>query len=52
MNGKLKFVTETTKKAVRFSAKSGKTYTYTVSSVVNNTETKLTKSDRKSIKVK
>ena len=52
VNGKLKFVTETTKNAVRFSAKSGKTYTYTVSAVVNNTETKLTKSDRKSIKVK
>ena len=52
VNGKLKLVTETTKTAVRFTGKSGKTYTYTVSAVVNNTETKLTKSDRKSIKVK
>ena len=52
VNGKLKFVTETTKNAVRFSAKSGSTVTYSVSAVVGGNETKLTKGDRVSIKVK
>ena len=52
VNGKLKLVTETTKTAVRFKATKGKTYTYTVSAVVDGVETPLVKSDRKSIKVK
>ena len=52
VNGKLKLVTETTKTVVRFTGKSGKTYTYSVSAVVGGKETELTKSDRKSIKVK
>ncbi len=52
VNGKLKFVAKTTKTAVRFTGKPGKTYTYSVSAVVGGKETELTKSDRKSIKVK
>ena len=52
VNGKLKYVTKTTKTSVHFKATKGKTVTYTVSAVVDGTETKLTKSDRKSIKVK
>ena len=52
VNGKLKYVTKTTKTSVRFKATKGKTVTYTVSAVVGGKETELTKSDRKSIKVK
>ncbi len=52
VNGKLKFVTETTKNAVRFSVKSGSTYTYSVSAVVNGEETTLLKSDRADITIK
>ncbi|MBQ3841677.1 MAG: hypothetical protein II820_03185 [Ruminiclostridium sp.] len=52
VNGKLKLVAETTKNAVRFNVKSGKTYTYAVSALVNDGWTKLVKSDRASIKVK
>ncbi len=52
VNGKLKYVTKTTKTAVRFTVNSGKTYTFSVSAVVGGKETVLTKSDRKSIKVK
>ncbi len=52
VNGKLKFVAETTKNAVRFSVKSGSNYTYSVSAVVNGEETPLLKSDRADITIK
>ena len=52
VNGKMKLVCETSKNAVRFTAKPGRTYTYSVSAVVNGEETPLVKSDRVSITVK
>lgn len=51
VKGKLKLVTETTKTKASFKAVKGKTYTYAVSAVTDSVETKLTKSDRRSIKV-